>query len=143
MTKRMVTLPSREVPVLAEADIVVVGGGSAGVAAAVAASRLGVSCLLIEKSSCAGGTLTNGLLPSIISMEDGVKVLSSGLCKTLVDRAYAHCRKLLQENEQKLQQVTAFLLENENMTGAPFAACMEGKPIEESSVTSLFDGIEE
>ena len=87
MTKRMVTLPSREVPVLAEADIVVVGGGSAGVAAAVAASRLGVSCLLIEKSSCAGGTLTNGLLPSIISMEDGVKVLSSGLCKTLVDRA--------------------------------------------------------
>jgi cell division protease FtsH len=63
--------------------------------------------------------------------------------KTLVDRAYAHCRKLLQENEQKLQQVTAFLLENENMTGAQFAACMEGKPIEESSVTSLFDGIEE
>jgi cell division protease FtsH len=63
--------------------------------------------------------------------------------KTLVDRAYAHCRKLLQENEQKLQQVTAFLLENENMTGAQFVACMEGKPIEESSVTSLFDGIEE
>ena len=60
-----------------------------------------------------------------------------------MDRAYAHCRKLLQENEQKLQQVTAFLLENENMTGAQFAACMEGKPIEESSVTSLFDGIEE
>ena len=63
--------------------------------------------------------------------------------KVLIDQAYAHCRNLLQQNEAKLQQVTEFLLEHENMTGAQFAACMEGKPIEESSATSLFDNAEE
>lgn len=84
--KNKVTIPARELPVLADVEVVIVGGGAAGVAAAVAASRQGISCLMIEKSACAGGTLTNGLLPCIISMEDGKNILSGGLCKTLVDR---------------------------------------------------------
>jgi len=63
--------------------------------------------------------------------------------KNLIDRAYAHCRQILSDNKDKMDQVTSFLLEHESMTGEQFAACMEGKEIGESSETSMFDGFEE
>ena len=59
--------------------------------------------------------------------------------KELIQRAYAHCEKILRENEEKLQEVVAFLLENETMTGGQFAACMEGRPIGEASETAMLD----
>ena len=59
--------------------------------------------------------------------------------KELIQRAYAHCEKILRENEEKLQKVVAFLLENETMTGGQFAACMEGRPIGEASETAMLD----
>ena len=62
--------------------------------------------------------------------------------KNLIDRAYAHCRQILSDNKDKMDQVTSFLLEHESMTGEQFAACMEGKEIGESSETSMFDGFE-
>ena len=59
--------------------------------------------------------------------------------KILIDRAYADCEKILTEHKDQLRQVVEFLLKHENMTGAQFIACMEGKPIDESAETSLFD----
>ena len=63
--------------------------------------------------------------------------------KALIDRAYDHCRTLLSENRDKMDAVVDYLLEHENMTGAQFAACMEGKEIGESSATSLLDDVRE
>ena len=63
--------------------------------------------------------------------------------KELIQRAYAHCEKILRENEEKLQEVVAFLLENETMTGGQFAACMEGRPVGEASETAMLDGPED
>ena len=63
--------------------------------------------------------------------------------KLLTDRAYAHCVKILKDDEQKLWEVVEFLLANETMTGTQFVQCMEGKPIEGGSQTSMFDGFEE
>ena len=63
--------------------------------------------------------------------------------KLLIDKAYAHCKQLLEDNSGKLHEVVEFLLEHESMTGEQFEACMEGKEIAESSSTSLFDGFEE
>ena len=63
--------------------------------------------------------------------------------KALVDHAYNHCKKILVENEARFKEVVAFLLEHETMSGAQFAACMEGKPIQEQSTTSLFDMVED
>ena len=62
--------------------------------------------------------------------------------RILIDKAYAHCKQILEENSEKLHEVVAYLLENESMTGEQFAACMEGKEIAENSTTSLFDGFE-
>ena len=63
--------------------------------------------------------------------------------KILIDKAYAHCKQILEENTDKLQAVVEFLLERESMTGEQFEACMEGREIAESSTTSLFDGFDE
>jgi len=49
------TEPSRQTPVLGEFDVVVLGGGPAGMAAAVAAARAGRSTLLIERYGFLGG----------------------------------------------------------------------------------------
>ena len=54
--------PAREIPVRAEADVLVVGAGPAGVAAAVCAARLGAKTLLVEQSGSIGGVATNGLM---------------------------------------------------------------------------------
>ena len=62
--------------------------------------------------------------------------------KLLIDKAYDHCRQLLVDNSERFQQVVDFLLEHESMTGKQFAACMEGKAVEDSSDTVLLDGVE-
>ncbi len=59
--------------------------------------------------------------------------------KLLIDKAYAHCVQILKTNEEKLHQVTQFLLDNETMTGAQFIDCMEGRQIGEATEVSLFD----
>ena len=54
----MIIEPARETPVLAEVDVLVAGGGMAGIGAAVAAARGGASVLLLERLAFLGGTAT-------------------------------------------------------------------------------------
>ena len=79
--------PKREVPVLAETDILVVGGGPAGTAAAIAAARLGADVLLVERYNHLGGLSTGGLVIWIDRMTDwsGRHVIR-GLAGEFVDR---------------------------------------------------------
>ncbi len=58
--------PSRPVPIMDEADVVVCGGGPAGVAAALAAARAGARTRLFEAHGCLGGIWTSGLLTYIL-----------------------------------------------------------------------------
>lgn len=58
MADTRITEPSRQTPVLGEYDVVVLGGGPAGIAAALAAGRRGRSTILIERYGFCGGAGT-------------------------------------------------------------------------------------
>jgi len=51
--------PGREIPVSHNVDVVVAGGGTAGVAAAICAARLGLSTVMVERTAIPGGMLTH------------------------------------------------------------------------------------
>lgn len=54
--------PPRTLPVDGQYDVIVAGGGMAGVGAAIAAARAGCKTLLIEQGSALGGLTTPGLV---------------------------------------------------------------------------------
>lgn len=66
-TGKTVTEPSRQVPVLAETDVLVIGGGPSGTAAAIAASRTGAETWLVERYNHLGGLWTGGLVLPLLS----------------------------------------------------------------------------
>jgi hypothetical protein len=74
--------PVRPVPVTEDVDVLVCGGGPAGVAAALSAARTGASVRLIELHGCLGGVWTAGLLSWVI--DSGGK---SGLMAEIRHRA--------------------------------------------------------
>jgi len=57
--QKFVDEPARKIPVSHEADVIVAGGGTAGVATAVCAARLGLSVVMIEMSAIPGGMVTH------------------------------------------------------------------------------------
>lgn len=59
--------PSHRIPVVASVDVVVAGGGAAGVAAAVCAARQGASVMLIERMNYLGGLWTGGLVLPVLA----------------------------------------------------------------------------
>lgn len=69
-TQPFVTEPQREVPVIADVDICVLGGSCTGLFAAVRAARLGASVALVEKMNCYGGVATSGMVNIWHSLQD-------------------------------------------------------------------------
>ena len=63
-----VTEPARETPLVAEAEVVVLGGGPAGIAAAVAASRTGARTLLLERYGFLGGMGTAAMVTNFCGL---------------------------------------------------------------------------
>jgi hypothetical protein len=63
--------PGRELEVTAECEVLVAGGGIAGIAAALAAARTGAKVLLVEKEWLLGGLATLGLVTIYLPLCDG------------------------------------------------------------------------
>ncbi|HYA92177.1 MAG TPA: FAD-dependent oxidoreductase [Thermodesulfobacteriota bacterium] len=59
---KFVVESTRKVSIIEDVDILVVGGGMAGVGAAVAAGRMGLKTLLVEYFGCLGGNGTSGMV---------------------------------------------------------------------------------
>ena len=69
----------RSIPVRAEVDIFIAGGGPAGVAAALTAARQGARVFLAEGGTCFGGMGTAGLVPAFMCFSDGIHFLAAGV----------------------------------------------------------------
>jgi succinate dehydrogenase/fumarate reductase flavoprotein subunit len=79
--------PARETRVTHAADVLVVGGGSAGVAAAVAAAREGADVVLAERYGSLGGLATGGLIVLLLTLDDGRgNQAVAGLCQEVTER---------------------------------------------------------
>lgn len=77
--------PAKEIPVYGKYDTVVVGGGFAGIAAALAAARGGNKVLLCEKMFILGGLGTAGLVTIYLPLCDGLgNQLSFGIAEELL-----------------------------------------------------------
>lgn len=64
--------PERDIPVEGSYDVIVVGGGIAGLSAAIAAGRSGAKTLIIEQFPYFGGTATASLMANIVGFRNQV-----------------------------------------------------------------------
>jgi ribulose 1,5-bisphosphate synthetase/thiazole synthase len=89
MVEERYTEPAKDVPVVGEWDVIVVGGSQSGVAAAVCAARLGVKVLLVERNCFLGGQSITSL---VLQWEKSAFVSSKGylvtrgIAKEMLDR---------------------------------------------------------
>ncbi|MBN1250196.1 MAG: FAD-dependent oxidoreductase, partial [Anaerolineae bacterium] len=65
--------PAREVPIVRHVDVIVVGGGPAGLAAAIASARAGAETVLVERFGYLGGTATASLMACVNGFRNQVE----------------------------------------------------------------------
>jgi hypothetical protein len=75
-----------DVPVVAKSDVVVVGGGSAGVTAAVSAARNGCSVTVLERYHHLGGMASGGMVLVLDDMVNNQEITVAGIVDEFVQR---------------------------------------------------------
>src|SRR5262245_4847149 len=86
-TQHFIMEPPHSTSVKAETEVLVIGGGPAGVAAAVAAARNGADVILVERLGYLGGLATGGLIILLLTLDDGHgRQVIGGLCQEVADR---------------------------------------------------------
>ncbi|MCY4454487.1 MAG: FAD-dependent oxidoreductase [Immundisolibacterales bacterium] len=82
------TRPEARVPVVARSDVLVVGGGPAGIAAAVSAARNGASVTLVERYPYLGGLASGGMVLVLDDMHNDTEISVRGLAMEVLERMH-------------------------------------------------------
>jgi choline dehydrogenase-like flavoprotein len=82
---------ARDVKIASRADVVVVGGGPAGLSAALAAARNGAKVTLLERYNHLGGLASGGMVLVLDDMWDNHlnEISVRGTCQTMIERLAA------------------------------------------------------
>jgi hypothetical protein len=85
---RTVLEAAKELPVIHEADLCVIGGSCTGVFAAVRAARLGLRVTIVEAQNCFGGVAANAMVNLWHSLYDteGSRQIIAGLTSEVIER---------------------------------------------------------
>lgn len=122
-------------------DVIVAGGGLAGIAAAVSATRAGKKTLLVEKTICLGGLATIGLVNFFVPMCNGRGVqIIKGMAEEFFQLSikygfdtFPECWKEGTQKEDSPRYVTKF--------SAPIFALALDEYVKNEGVTVLYDSI--
>lgn len=131
---------NREANFIAEYDVIVAGGGVAGVAAAVSAGRMGKSTLLIEKTIGLGGLATGGLINLFVPMCNGrgvqiIKGMAEELLQLSVKYGYDTIPEAWKNGEPGNGEKTRYI----SKFSAPIFTMALTAFIKEEGVDILFD----
>ncbi|MFV0253257.1 MAG: FAD-dependent oxidoreductase [Beutenbergiaceae bacterium] len=85
-TDLAITTEDLRAPLVSRSDVIVVGGGPAGVAAAVTAARSGVSVTLIERYPALGGLAAGGMVLVLDDMINGQEITVTGIVSEYIER---------------------------------------------------------
>lgn len=85
-TPSFIDEPGQRIPVAGKADLVVVGGGPAGIAAALSGARNGLSVIQLERYPYLGGLASGGMVLVLDDMCNGAEISVRGLCSELIGR---------------------------------------------------------
>lgn len=83
---KTVSEAAREVPVVAQSDVVIVGAGAAGTGAAVSAARNGASVTLLERYPHLGGMASGGMVLVLDDMVNGDEITVTGIMSEFIAR---------------------------------------------------------
>lgn len=120
-----------------EYDVVIAGGGAAGIAAAVEAARMGAGVLIIERAGCVGGNLTlghvgplmgdytkntmadrinellkPGMRPELVHDFEDAKIKLTGLLAERGVEVYLNCSVCAVEKEENIIKNVIFSTQN-------------------------------
>ncbi len=107
MIKQFFKEAAREIPVAGSFDVIVAGGGPAGVAAAIASARNGAKTLLLEQKECLGGIWTSGLMSWILDHSGKAGIMEELKLRLTERGGYLTCNNVFTAPPEEIR----FLLE--------------------------------
>ncbi len=122
--KDVVQEPGREIPVLYDVDVVVIGGGLSGFGAAVGAARTGAKTLVVERTGYLGGWLRGSGLGNVLAIKGWRPSIEEGVLADVAKKLVA----LKAEGYPDLETVKKdgqFLVTNHEMMPQAFQEIVE------------------
>ncbi|MHA1355271.1 MAG: FAD-dependent oxidoreductase [Candidatus Heimdallarchaeota archaeon] len=123
--------PSKKIPVMASTDVLVVGGGPAGLSAAIAAAREGVDTILLERYGCFGGNITQSMVGTLAWYRHAKTIDAGGIIREFEQVAKEMGGTINNFNDHIVKTEIGKFLENKGIL-------VDGSPTYEILDTEIF-----